>query len=147
VYSLALFDVDHFKGYNDSYGHPEGDQVLRGIARTLCQVVRTSDSVYRYGGEELLVLLPETPLAGAQVLAERAREAVFDLRIRSAVSPLGWVSVSGGVASSHRPGEGAPLSWHEPLARADAALYEAKQSGRNRVVLARDGAPGRPPDA
>lgn len=147
VYSLALFDVDHFKGYNDSYGHPEGDQVLRGIARTLCRVVRTSDSVYRYGGEEILVLLPETPLAGAQVLAERAREAVQELHIRNAASPLGWVSVSGGIAASHRPGEGAPLSWHEPLARADAALYEAKQSGRNRVVLARDGASGRPPDA
>ena len=135
VYSLALFDVDHFKDYNDFYGHPEGDQVLRGVAQSLCRVARGADSVYRYGGEEILVLLPETPIEGALVLAERAREAIAELRIRSEPSPLGWVSVSCGVAASHRPGEAVPLSWHEPLSRADAALYQAKQSGRNRIAV------------
>jgi len=144
VYSLVLLDLDYFKDFNDFYGQPDGDEVLRQTAHTLLEVGRNADSVYRYGGEELLVLLPETPLDGAQVLAERAREAIFDLRIRNEPSPLGWISVSAGVAASHCPGEAAPLSWRDPLSRADAALRAAKRAGRNRVAIAEAAEPEAP---
>ncbi len=136
VYSLVLVDVDHFKGFNDFYGHPEADQVLRRIAHVLVDAARNCDSVFRYGGEEALVLMPETDLEGALVVAERYRAAIEGLAIPNEASPHGCVTVSCGVAASHDYGQPAPVNWRDPLSRADASLYDAKRNGRNRVGAA-----------
>ena len=123
--SLAILDLDHFKRVNDSHGHAVGDTVLAGCAATMRQELRISDALVRWGGEEFLVLLPATSLAGAVVLAEKLREAVALQSFRAA----GTITVSVGVAE-HIPEE-ALESWME---RADRALYRAKAEGRNRVV-------------
>jgi diguanylate cyclase (GGDEF)-like protein/PAS domain S-box-containing protein len=122
--SLVLLDVDHFKAFNDAYGHPAGDDVLRRVAGVLGRTVRCTDLVARYGGEEFAVLLPDTELAGAMVLAERCRRAV-------AAEP--WerrlVTVSIGVATV----TGDTPTADDLVRRADEALYRSKQAGRNRV--------------
>jgi diguanylate cyclase (GGDEF)-like protein len=133
-YSVALFDVDHFKQYNDSRGHTAGDQLLRGLASSLRRQLRAADRLYRYGGDELLLLLPETDLAGAQALAGRMVEAVAQQAIPAPNTPDGSVTLSGGVAEL--PTEGGARCWEEVVQRADAALYRAKQAGRNRVARA-----------
>lgn len=132
-YAVVLFDVDHFKAYNDHYGHPAADVVLKDLAQVLSDNARDADAVFRYGGEEILILLTETDLAGARVLAERAREAVFTRNVPSEPTPLGRVTVSCGIAASHDPPDETPHGWQDVLARADASLYEAKRAGRNCV--------------
>lgn len=132
-YSVVLADVDHFKAYNDFYGHPEADGVLKKIAQAMCETARGADAVFRYGGEEILVLLPETSIEGALVMAERTRVAVFELDIPSEPTPIGRVTLSCGIASSHLADGEPPVSWRDVLSRADASLYDAKRSGRNRV--------------
>lgn len=138
--SLLMIDVDHFKRYNDRYGHPAGDGCLRAVAGALHQLVRRpADQVARYGGEEFTMLLPQTDLAGATHLAERVVEAVAALGIPHADSPLGGrVSVSVGVACVGRTADAAatPTSGSALLAAADRALYAAKAAGRSRVVTA-----------
>ncbi len=131
-YSVVLADVDHFKAYNDYYGHPEADEVLKRIANALCETARASDTVFRYGGEEILVLLPETAIEGARTMAERVVAAVRALDIASEPTAEGFVTVSCGMASSHTA-DGGPSAWLDVLSRADASLYDAKRSGRNRV--------------
>jgi diguanylate cyclase (GGDEF)-like protein len=124
--SLILFDLDHFKAINDEHGHQVGDQVLHAVARSLAVGVRDVDLPARYGGEEFVVLLPGTTLPDAVLTADRLRYGIAD-----AGSPLP-VTISAGVASFPQPARtGAEL-----LALADAALYEAKRSGRDRVVTA-----------
>lgn len=134
MYSVALLDVDHFKTYNDTYGHPEGDLVLQRIAREVGRVIRTTDSLYRYGGEELLVLLPETNLVGARRAADRIRRAIEALHIPHSGAESGTVTVSIGVAEfaqrARKPGDG----WNDVVRVADRSLYAAKTEGRNRVV-------------
>lgn len=125
--AVALCDVDHFKRVNDLHGHQVGDTVLCGLADVLAGVLRAHDSVVRYGGEEFLLLLPEVDLLTAQRIAERARATVA----ASALGPQVRVTVSLGVAE-RRPGE----SRDDLIRRADAALYAAKDAGRNRVELA-----------
>ena len=133
-YSLAIFDVDHFKRYNDSVGHQGGDDALRDVAQAVERQCRSGDSIYRYGGEELLVFLPEQSPAGAEIAAQRLRQAVEDLALHHPGLPAGGiVTVSAGLASRV---EGRPEPLQAVLSRADAALYEAKQLGRNRVVSA-----------
>jgi diguanylate cyclase (GGDEF)-like protein len=132
-HSVVLADVDHFKAYNDFYGHPEADLVLQEIARSLCETARGADAVFRYGGEEILVLLTETSLEGAFCMAERARAGVEALDIPSDPTPVGRVTVSCGVASSHGADGRRPGSWRDVLSQADASLYHAKRAGRNRV--------------
>jgi len=127
--SVALFDVDRFKQYNDSAGHAAGDEVLRSVAATLARECRTGDIAYRYGGEELLVALPEQTLETAAIAAERMRAAIESLAIPHPAARV--VTVSGGVACVDGDGDVADL-----LSRADAALYEAKEGGRNRIVSA-----------
>ncbi len=127
--SLVLADVDGFKIYNDTYGHPAGDEVLRGVAEVLQGVMRTSDLVARYGGEEFAVLLPETDAGGASVAAERLRRAI-ELR----PWPLCPVTASFGAATLSTGG-GCPADLVE---KADRALYRSKRSGRNRVTHDRD---------
>jgi diguanylate cyclase (GGDEF)-like protein len=130
AYSVVLFDVDDFKAFNDRYGHPSGDEILRQIAKCLGTCARTSDSLYRYGGEEFLMLLPETNFAGAFHAAERARAAVERLAIPHTDCGFGVVTVSAGVGTL---GDALARDWHLVVEQADAALYRAKRDGRNRV--------------
>lgn len=132
VFSVALFDVDRFKQYNDTAGHAAGDEVLRSVAAALTEQCRSGDGAYRYGGEELLLAFPEQPLENAMVAAERMRAAVEVLGIpHPGLAPPAVVTVSGGVACYAPHDTVATL-----LGRADAALYHAKEAGRNRVVHA-----------
>jgi diguanylate cyclase (GGDEF)-like protein len=139
AYCAALFDIDDFKGYNDHRGHAAGDDALRAVAGALQREIRTGDAVYRYGGEEFLVLLPEQTTESALLAAERLRAAVEQLRIPHPAG--GVVTVSAGVA-----GLADSLASPEELFElADRALYRAKEGGRNRVEVHR--APGEEPDA
>jgi diguanylate cyclase (GGDEF)-like protein len=122
--SFVIFDIDHFKKVNDTQGHGAGDQVLQRIARTIAGQLRETDLAARWGGEEFLVVLPNTPLEGALGCADRIRRAVA----AQPTSQGGPVTVSGGVAQLH-PGE----LLEEVVARADAQLYKAKAAGRNLV--------------
>lgn len=129
--SVIMCDLDHFKSINDSLGHGAGDAVLRAFGERVRQGLRTTDIAGRIGGEEFLLVLPETDLEGATLLAERLRQSTCDTPFPLAGEPL-TVTVSLGVAErSHEDREGGTL-----LARADRALYDAKRQGRNRVVAA-----------
>ena len=126
--ALLLVDVDHFKRVNDNHGHLAGDEVLRALATELRQQVRESDVVGRFGGEEFTVLLPRTDDAGACRIAERLRASAAALSVPAADARIG-VTVSIGVAALGRHGH----DLFELLAAADAALYRAKDAGRDRV--------------
>ncbi|SDE63028.1 GGDEF domain-containing response regulator [Rhodospira trueperi] len=129
--SLIMMDVDHFKGINDSFGHAVGDAALSGMAAACRQVLRESDVVARMGGEEFVVLLPETPMPQASEAAERLRATIADWTVdHDGVSVQ--VTASLGVAQWG----GADESLDRLLQRADAALYLAKTGGRNRVIAA-----------
>ncbi|MGY4535234.1 diguanylate cyclase (GGDEF)-like protein [Pseudomonas sp. TE3786] len=130
--ALAILDVDWFKLYNDHYGHPAGDACLRQVAQTLAaSVCRASDLVARYGGEEFVFLAPMTDAAGAQAMARKVLQAVAELALPHDFSPLGHVSVSVGVVSLLPSADSTPQAL---LQHADAALYQAKKQGRNRVA-------------
>lgn len=129
--ALVMFDIDHFKEVNDTHGHPAGDAVLKGIARLLEERVRNVDTCARYGGEELALLLPRTELDGAVELANRLRLAVMDHPVRWGGGHL-MVTISGGVASFPRCARSAEAL----VAAADAALYRAKEAGRDRIESA-----------
>jgi diguanylate cyclase (GGDEF)-like protein len=129
--SALMIDLDHFKRVNDTWGHAAGDAVLREVGQALRGLVRSGDSVGRYGGEELLMVLPATDAVTAAVVAERVRAAVAAL----AVPGVPGVTASLGGATA-LPGEDAAAL----LARADAALYVAKAAGRDQVRMA-----GEPP--
>ncbi len=128
--AAIMLDVDHFKRFNDGFGHEAGDLVLRELAGALKRSTRGSDVASRYGGEEFLVLLPECPLDAALRKAEQLREEVAKLELRYDGRPLGPVSVSLGVAAFPDHAKES----EELLRHADEALYEAKGAGRNRVV-------------
>lgn len=133
-YSIALLDVDCFKLYNDHYGHIAGDRALRQITDYLRQTIRSSDRLYRYGGEELLVLLPEIELVSAAKLCNRLIEGIARCDIPHCKSPFTVVTVSGGVG--FEGGRESPDSgWQETVRRADEALYLAKHNGRNQVAV------------
>jgi diguanylate cyclase (GGDEF)-like protein/PAS domain S-box-containing protein len=129
---LALVDVDSFKLYNDTYGHLAGDDVLRSVAIELRRVSRGGDSLYRYGGEEFVVVLADSLPGGAAGAAERLRIAVEDLMLPHVGSAFGVVTVSIGVAALAEP---AGRTVDDALRAADLALYAAKGAGRNRVEL------------
>lgn len=131
AYCLALGDVDHFKSYNDAYGHPAGDDVLRALGAVLARSVRDVDGVFRYGGEEFLLLLPEQELEGGQSAVRRVLDAVRGLALPHSGSPTGFVTMSFGVATC---APGRRLTSAELVGQADAALYVAKAAGRDRVV-------------
>lgn len=127
--SLLVLDIDLFKRINDTYGHADGDCVLQWVAATLRHCIRAGDSAFRYGGEEFLVLLPDTTLEGAICVAESIRGRI---EARYPANPRNWrvpLTVSLGVASRQPTDDPKSL-----FARADRALYQAKQLGRNRVV-------------
>lgn len=128
--SLALLDLDHFKSINDNYGHPAGDAALQGAADIIMASARGSDIACRYGGEEFAIIMPETTPEQSRTLAERIREAI---------SARDWpahpdrkITISIGVAGSEGSTGLGPDQW---LAHADAALYKAKEGGRNRVIV------------
>jgi diguanylate cyclase (GGDEF)-like protein/PAS domain S-box-containing protein len=132
--SLLLLDVDHFKSYNDTYGHQMGDEALRRIARVIGECTRQSgDLAARYGGEEFVVVLPHADVARAQEVAERIRENVQELRLEHSNSSFGLVTISIGVSSANRV-EGTTAAALVELA--DGALYAAKRGGRNRISVA-----------
>jgi diguanylate cyclase (GGDEF)-like protein len=127
--ALALIDVDHFKHVNDTYGHNGGDEVLRDLAQRLAAALRQDDWLGRYGGEELMVVLPGLSYVGAAAPIERLRECIAErpFEVSEFKVPL---TVSIGMAWCESPSDTA----HDMISRADAALYAAKNSGRNRVV-------------
>ena len=126
--SLLLLDLDHFKKVNDTHGHDVGDEVLKTTARAFQSAIRSTDRVARWGGEEFLVLLPETAQREAQALGERLRQTIEGLTLLIAGEKL-RITVSVG-ATQLRTGQ----SWPDLVKSADDALYQAKHQGRNRVV-------------
>ena len=129
-YAVVFFDVDHFKHFNDRNGHPAGDETLRRIANALRKVSGRSEFVARYGGEEFVVLVSAAGLEGGREFAERARAEIENSKFpHGEHQPLGRVTASVGVAAFE-----SGVSPEETLKRADQALYESKQSGRNRVT-------------
>lgn len=131
-YSIVLCDIDFFKGYNDAHGHLGGDEVLRDVAAAIARHCRRNEAAYRYGGEEFVIVYSDEAGDGATIAAERLRCAVEALRIpHPGNDPHGVVTISAGVATWD------PASTDDAdavLQHADHALYEAKASGRNRVV-------------
>ncbi len=135
-YGVVMCDVDHFKGYNDSYGHLAGDDVLRRIAGVFKSTLRSSDGAFRYGGEEIVALLPEQSFQESMRTAERLRTTVESLELpEHDGSPRGHVTISCGVAACPIEGH-IPNEWETVIEWADQALYRAKARGRNRVELA-----------
>jgi diguanylate cyclase (GGDEF)-like protein len=132
-YCMALIDVDHFKAFNDSYGHQQGDQALRTVGKLLRDKARSGDALYRYGGEEFLCIFPEQYLASATIGAERMRNGIEQLAVPHVHSPYGVLTMSVGLAALD-PDHPRPPA--EVLKEADDALYRAKELGRNRVEYA-----------
>lgn len=131
--TLLMLDVDHFKDVNDTYGHPTGDKVLQSVARYLHDSIRQSDICGRYGGEEFVLLLPNTPGRNAVFLANRLRSGVADIMHSGLGIPSNVaITVSGGVATCPRDA----TDLDNLVLRADEALYEAKRAGRNRITQA-----------
>ena len=133
--SLLLTDIDHFKAFNDNFGHLTGDQVLRLVGMSVKHNVKGKDTAARYGGEEFAIILPSTVLRAAITVAEHIRRAVMakELMKRSTGEHLGRITISVGVATLN-PGDNA----QSIIERADACLYAAKRNGRNRVICETD---------
>jgi diguanylate cyclase (GGDEF)-like protein len=135
--ALIMLDLDHFKRLNDTFGHDAGDAMLKGVAQVMRQNVRESDLACRFGGEEMMVILPECDTATAMERAEKIRRAIAALDVQHGGRTLGTVTASLGVAVSTEPGQSAETLLHA----ADQALYQAKHRGRNCVVMAPPNAP------
>jgi diguanylate cyclase len=132
-FSLLMLDIDHFKQFNDTYGHLIGDKVLRFIASILTRCIKGSDLAARYGGEEFAVILPNTPLQGAASVSEQIRKSISagELKDKESGKRYGRITASIGIAEFH-PEEAV----NGLIERADQALYSAKKKGRNRVEQA-----------
>lgn len=128
--SVIMVDLDHFKKFNDTFGHDAGDEVLRETAALLAKSVRAEDIVCRYGGEEFIIILPMADFRIALSRAERIREKVRELNVCHHGLPLGTISISGGVAALPQHG----VQPRELIEAADAALYQAKREGRDRII-------------
>ena len=131
---LLTIDIDYFKEFNDTYGHLAGDEMLCGIVATFRANLRSMDLLVRWGGDEFVILLPDTGLPGGAVVAEKLRQAVADMRLPvNSLPTRSAISVGGAL---WRPGEDAQAVFR----RADGAVYQAKERGRNCVVMAAEGA-------
>ncbi len=132
--SLIIMDIDNFKKYNDTHGHPQGDEVLRRLCKILKKTVRRTDIVARYGGEEFVIILPETDRDNALIVAEKLRQEIEKTPFpNEETQPNGKITVSVGVATY-------PVDANSKtnlIDVTDNALYEAKDGGRNRVVQAK----------
>ena len=128
---MLMLDVDHFKKFNDQYGHATGDMVLKEVARVFEGKIRSGDLVCRYGGEEFAIILPDVTAEGAYQTAERIRAAIAEMRITSGFAVHSDLSLSIGVALFPQDADTSA----ELLKKADAALYRAKHEGRNLVML------------
>jgi diguanylate cyclase (GGDEF)-like protein len=139
TYGVVLFDLDHFKAFNDHYGHPNGDEILRRVAHRFVNDVRAGERAYRFGGEEFLLLMDDCTRDGATIAAERLRLAIADLEISHESRPDAplLITLSGGV-SCWNPHS--MLTVPEVLERADKALFEAKSAGRNCIRSADESA-------
>lgn len=131
TFSILMMDIDFFKSYNDTYGHAEGDKVLKQIATAIKENIRQEDRVFRYGGEEFVAILSQAEHVYAKDVAERIRRAIEDLDISHGQSPFGCVTISGGL-EEFREGYNNP---EDMLKAADQKLYEAKRKGRNKIVI------------
>jgi diguanylate cyclase (GGDEF)-like protein len=127
---VLMLDLDHFKKFNDTYGHDAGDTVLRETAAFLTKSIRIEDTVCRFGGEEFVIILPTADLNAARARAERIRSKLREVTVLHQGQSLGMITVSVGVATLPDHGTSAK----ELLEAADAALYRAKREGRDRVV-------------
>jgi diguanylate cyclase (GGDEF)-like protein len=128
--SLVMFDIDHFKPVNDTYGHLAGDEVIRHTADVTRNNIRQSDSAGRYGGEEFGIILPETDAESARVICERIREAIEKSTVSTSAGDIQY-TVSMGIAQLTET----PENYMQWMQKADEALYKAKESGRNKVVV------------
>ena len=128
---MIAIDVDHFKRFNDAHGHEAGDKVLMELAGVLRRGIRNTDIACRYGGEEFVLLMPESPVAIAVERLERLRRQTSELRVLVADIPLEAITISGGIAIAPLHGESGEVL----LRNADTALYEAKAAGRDRVIV------------
>ncbi|NJL60036.1 MAG: GNAT family N-acetyltransferase, partial [Desulfobacteraceae bacterium] len=128
--SLLMLDIDYFKNYNDTYGHLEGDKVLSAMGRVIRGCLRTMDSAYRYGGEEFTVILPETDSQEAEVVADRIRKVIEKEIFEPKENLTAGITVSIGI-TEHKAKEELPTL----IKRADKAMYESKQKGRNRITV------------
>lgn len=141
-YVILMIDVDHFKRVNDSLGHSAGDQVLRALAKVMAEQVRTGDHLARIGGEEFMILAPGTGLQAAQILAERIRNSIAARTISLGPTERSvTVSIGAGIACPQ------DADIHAVMQRADAALYQAKENGRNRTEMSLEGTDGASPRA
>lgn len=133
IFTLMMIDIDHFKNFNDTYGHQVGDQVLRLVAKTLTDGIKGKDFAARYGGEEFAIILPESNSIAGEVVGNALREAVAKKEVinRNSGDKLGRITMSVGVAQYQ-----ADESVENIIGRADKALYKAKETGRNKVVIA-----------
>ena len=134
-YSVILFDIDYFKKYNDHYGHQSGDTILKLVADHFRNGVRESDAVYRFGGEEFLLIMPETDLDEAMIPVQRIVESLYNSKTLHIKSPLEYISTSAGIACSIHEGEKI-TAWRKVVELADIALYKAKNAGRNQALTA-----------
>jgi diguanylate cyclase (GGDEF)-like protein len=136
VFSLLFLDLDHFKHFNDTHGHLEGDRLLRKLGEILLKAVRRSDIVARYGGEEFVIMMPATPKKNAAVMGEKLRRYIENYPFPGRENqPLKKVTVSVGIATFPEDGAERP----ELVERADGAMYRAKKLGRNSVWTAKPG--------
>ena len=129
---LLMIDIDHFKRFNDRFGHLLGDEVLKIVAKTLTNILKGQDMVARFGGEEFIVILPATPIEGAMKVAEAIRSTIAtkELKRKDTGETFGSITVSMGVSRFRYDSDTLPLL----IKRADDALYESKNNGRNRVT-------------
>ena len=127
-----MIDIDHLKDFNDTYGHTMGDALLQNLGEFLQSHVRGEDVACRYGGEEFILIMPNTSIATAEERAEYLREAVKQLQVESDSQPSDGITLSLGIAIYPEHGR----TMEAVLRAADAALYRAKQEGRDRVVIA-----------
>jgi len=129
-YAITLVDIDFFKNYNDNYGHPSGDKVIQNVAEYLRNSCRLTDKVYRYGGEEFLILMPDTDTSGLQCAVNRLVTGFSNLNIPHQYSPFKSVTISAGCCSVQ---SGAHENWQDIITTADDLLYQAKNAGRNQA--------------
>ena len=134
AYSVTLFVIDYFKKYNDHYGHQAGDHVLELVSSHFRKSIREADAVFRYGGEEFLMIMPDTDVDEALATVQRIVTGLSDLEIPHQDSPLEFLTTSAGIASSHHQGQRL-ASWRQVVELADEGLYEAKKSGRNQAFV------------